>query len=98
MRVVRSLAVDVLSHDEQSGGAPKLLDSSRIGRDVLDGGNLINGHEGCAIRCFSSGESLRCWLRSKGKRVALVKLHALNGAEAAHRKTKSRLAVPSLSR
>ena len=73
----QSLAVDVLSHDEQR--CALLLDSLKDRQDILDGGNLVVGHEDVRIVQLS-GESLVVGCEVRGN-VALVKLHTLNSVD-----------------
>ena len=73
----QSLAVDVLSHDEQR--CALLLDSLKDRQDVLDGGNLVIGHEDVRIVQLS-GESLVVGCEVRGN-VTLVKLHTLNSVD-----------------
>ena len=73
----QSLAVDVLSHDEQR--CALLLDSLKDRQDVLDGGNLVVSHEDVRIVQLS-GESLVVGCEVRGN-VTLVKLHTLNSVD-----------------
>ena len=73
----QSLAVDILSHDEQR--CALLLDSLKDRQDVLDGGNLVIGHEDVRIVQLS-GESLVVGCEVRGN-VTLIKLHTLNGVD-----------------
>ena len=73
----QSLAVDVLSHDEQR--CALLLDCLKDRQDVLDGGNLVVCHQDVRIVQLS-GESLVVGCEVRGN-VALVKLHTLNGVD-----------------
>ena len=73
----QSLAVDVLSHDEQR--CALLLDCLKDRQDILDGGNLVVGHEDVRIVQLS-GESLVVGCEVRGN-ITLVKLHTLNSVD-----------------
>ena len=73
----QSLAIDVLSHDEQR--CALLLDSLKNRQNILDRGNLAVGHQNVRIIQLS-GESLVVGCEVRGN-IALVKLHTLNGVD-----------------